>query len=115
LSAKGAVGLLIFAIGEERFGADASQVIRIEPAGAIAIRQSVLGRASKGGQALVFDGGAACAERSLAIDEVLELRQVPISQLRRKSFVLESADAAVGFWLDGERPVVLVDLRRATS
>lgn len=111
------VAVLLFTIGLHRYGADASQILRVDLPDAETHRESPLGRPERGQRALYFQagefpsvGGAECAERSLAIDEVLELRQVAVTELRRKTFVLASAKAALGFWLDGNQPVVLVDL-----
>ncbi len=114
--ALGEISLILFTVGGERYGADASQVLRVDRPRAETFRSSVLGTPKLGERALVFLSGReqeSCEERSLAIDSVLGLRQVTISELRQKTFVLASAKAALGFWLDGERPVVLVDLPAA--
>lgn len=96
------VELVLFTIGGIDYAADASQVVRIERSQRDAAVES-------GHRALIVrDSDGAC--HPLRCDAVHGLRTVPVASLRRLPAAIEVAEIAVGVWLDGERPVLLVDL-----
>lgn len=105
-----AVELVIFEVGESRYAADLTQVVRIDRKEADSTVGHPLGRPKDGHRALVFlskDG----EEHRLAIDALLGVRSVRLAELRRlPSAAQVSSNIPIGAWLDGERTVLLVDL-----
>ncbi|MBX5480403.1 MAG: Frizzy aggregation protein FrzB [Myxococcaceae bacterium] len=108
--APASVDVLFFRIGEARYGADASQVLRIDRAGFQAKWVEALGMPREGGRALVFHD-ARGEEAQLCVDEVVGVRPVSVHQLRRVPPAAGQPRGVIGFWLDeGQAPVVLIDL-----
>jgi chemotaxis signal transduction protein len=114
------VELLVFELGQERYAADASQVLRIGRPGAGGPRRAPF--SSPGARrAVVFRDPAADGqaenqgEGQLEVDVVLGVRHVPVSDLRRVPPVARASDFAIGFWLDGARPILLIDLPRTLA
>jgi chemotaxis signal transduction protein len=101
------VELLVFQLEQERCAADASQVLRID-------RPRAPSRPGAR-RALVFRGPAGQGEGQLEVDLVLGVRHVPVADLRRVPPAARASDFAIGFWLDGERPVLLIDLPRTLA
>ncbi|MFZ5468352.1 MAG: Frizzy aggregation protein FrzB [Myxococcota bacterium] len=95
------VDLLLFEVGGTVMGADASQVLRID---AVAPDK----KRAAGARALVFQ--AEDGERFVAVDEVREVKTVNVTDLRRMPEATGAPPYAIGVWLDGARPVPLVDL-----
>jgi chemotaxis signal transduction protein len=109
IAAAPQVDLLLFRIGASRFGADASQVIRIERAGFRARLVDALGMPDEGTRALVFQ--APSGEDQLCVDAVEGVRLVQVDDLRRVPPAACAAPGVLGLWLeDGRHPVVLLDL-----
>lgn len=108
------VELLLFELGGALFGADASQVLRIDRpvasagAGAGADLPSVLGPASSAGRALVFRTPQGYGQ--LKVDVVRGVRPVAVESLRRLPAPAATQPYAIGVWLDGDLPVLLIDL-----
>ncbi len=103
------VDLVVFEVAGIRYAADLGQVRRIdldEPTESIG---APLGPCAVGRRALVFSPDPA-VERRLAIDQVLGVTRVPLSALRRLPRAVNAARFTIGAWLDGEEPVLLVDL-----
>jgi chemotaxis signal transduction protein len=103
------VDILLFDIGRETFGADASQVTRIGPADGSALSPEELGPPAIGARALVFNAPAGTAGQ-LRVDSVRGVRSVPIDSLRRMPGPAGAPPYAIGIWLDGENTVLLIDL-----
>jgi len=101
------VEVLLFELDGARLGADASQVLRIERPGTPGLRLSPL-RSASPGRSLVFMAGE--AEAALEVDLVLGVRTVSARDLRRMPGVARAPGHALGFWLDGDQPVLLIDL-----
>lgn len=103
------IDLVIFDVAGIRYGADLGQVRRIdidEPT------QSVghpLGEPSTSGRTLVFDIGQG-RERRLGVDQVRGVFRVPLTSLRRMPPAVNAAPFSIGAWLDGDEPVLLIDL-----
>lgn len=114
MSAEAEVEVLFFRIGAEQLGADASQVLRIERPDVPGARRSPLGSATPK-RALVFRAGEGGGEGALEVDLVLGVRPVQARDLRRIPGAAHVAPHAIGFWLDGERPVLLIDLPRTLA
>jgi hypothetical protein len=110
----GDVEVLFFRVGADRLGADASQVLRIERPGVPGARRSPLGSHSPR-RALVVRSGEGEAEGALEVDLVLGVRAIPTRELRRVPAAARAAHHAIGFWLDGDRPVLLIDLPRTLA
>ncbi len=104
------VELLLFTVGETVFGAEASQVLRIDRVESTAPLRNALGALARqvGRRGLIFRD--ADREGQLVVDSVLGVRQVPIDTLRRLPKPAGSPQYALGLWLDGEKLVLLVDL-----
>ena len=102
------VDLLLFEVGGQLYGADASQVLRIERAGEQALAVPALGALARGGRALVVHTGA--GEGQLRVDEVQGVHPVQVDSLRRIPPVARVTPFTIGVWLDGEVPVFLIDL-----
>lgn len=107
------VEVLFFQIAGTRMGADASQVLRIEAPDASGdvpgARASPLGSAHPR-RALVFRAGD--GEGALGVDSVLGVQTIPQRDLRRVPRAARVAAHAIGFFLDGDRPILLIDLPR---
>ena len=105
-----AIELVIFEVGGSRYGADLTQVVRIdrkEPESSVG---QPLGPPDQGSRSLVFRGGDG-EEHRLAIDALLGVRSVRLAELRRLPQAAQvSSNIPIGAWLDGERTVLLVDL-----
>ena len=100
--------VLLFEIGGQRYGADASQVLRIDRPDGTAISVTALGRVAEVARALVFKTPE--GEGQLKVDRVFGIKQVQVSSLRRLPAAVASEPYAIGVWLDGQRPVLLIDL-----
>jgi chemotaxis signal transduction protein len=103
------VELLLFEIGPERYGVDASQVLRIDRSGPDALAHPQLGALTSGRRALVCKTSS--GEAKLRVDTVLGVQLVAPQTLRRPPRAAASRPYAIGFWLDGPKPVALIDLR----
>jgi hypothetical protein len=96
------VDLVLFKIRGVDYAADASQVVRIDRAprgAALEIDRRAL---------VVRDSDGACYP--IQCDAVPGLRTVPVAALRRLPAAIDASEIALGVWLDGDRPVLLVDL-----
>ncbi|HZA14945.1 MAG TPA: Frizzy aggregation protein FrzB [Myxococcaceae bacterium] len=108
-AAPGRVDVLFFRIGSARFGADASQVVRIERAGFHAELVDALGMPDEGNRALVFVTPS--GERQMCVDAVEGIRTVGVDDLRRVPAAAAAPRGVLGLWLEGgQHPVVLIDL-----
>jgi chemotaxis signal transduction protein len=108
-AAPARVDVLFFRIGPLRYGADASQVVRIERAGFQAELVDALGMPDEGNRALVFT--TASGERQMCVDAVEGIRSLGLEDLRRVPPAAAAPPGVLGVWLeDGHRPVVLLDL-----
>jgi hypothetical protein len=103
------VELLVFHVARRTFAADASLVRRVGRAGHASRLSDALGMPERGDRALVFVDEAG-QELEICIDEVVGIESVPVANLRRVPAAAGSPRGVLGFWLDGARPVVLVDL-----
>jgi chemotaxis signal transduction protein len=106
------VEVLLFEVGGSLFGADASQVLRIDrPVASAQEAQAapgVLGLARTAGRALVFRTPQGYGQ--LKVDAVMGVRPVPVDSLRRLPAAAATQAYAIGVWLDGDKPVLLIDL-----
>ena len=100
--------ILFFEVGAALYGADASQVLRIDRSLSEDIVLEVLGPLEHGRRALVFD--TEDGERHLKVDGVRGVRAVPANVLRRLPSVTGAPSYTIGLCLDAERPVLLIDL-----
>jgi hypothetical protein len=108
------VDLLLFEVAGVRFGADASQVVRIDRPLEERSVGAPLGVPHSGSRALVFQ--AADGElRRLDIDKVAGVKTVSIESLRRLPPPARVGEVPIGAWLDGEEAVLLVDLHSMAS
>lgn len=108
------VELLVFRVGDARFAADASQVLRVARASHLSRVSDALGMPAEGTRALVIaSGDGEGGEQALCIDSVEGFRSARVDHLRRLPLAAGRVDAVLGLWLEeGERPLVLVDLSR---
>ena len=111
MSTDAKVSLLLFRVGERRYGTDAAQVRRVERAGDGAGRLSALGSLEEGGRALVFEADG--KERKVAVDAVLGLKNASVASLRRMPASAGARPYAVGLWIEEGAPVLLLDLVKA--
>lgn len=102
------VDILFFDIGASTFGADASQVLRIDRALPDDLTLPELGLPHRGHRALVFDTPE--GESHLKVDAVHAVRTIPLSALRRMPPTAGAAPYAVGVCLQEDRAVLLIDL-----
>ncbi|WP_338866615.1 Frizzy aggregation protein FrzB [Myxococcus stipitatus] len=102
------VDILFFEVGGGVFGADASQVLRIDRSLPEDITLPELGRLHRGNRALVFDTPE--GEGHLKVDAVTGVRSIPVTQLRRMPPTAGAAPYAVGVCLEEARTVLLIDL-----
>lgn len=108
------VELILFEVGGERFAADATLVVRIDRPEESSVIREELGPLKRGGRALVFK--AAGGEGSLRVDGVQGVRTVDALTLRRLPLAASPPKScAMGVWLDGEKPVLLVDLHKTLT
>jgi hypothetical protein len=105
------VDLLLFEIGDQVFGTDASTVLRIDRPGPNARVLTDLGLLRFGSRALVFNSPQ--GEAQLTVDAIRPVERARVASLRRVPLAGAICPYAVGFWLDGDVPIVLVDLNRA--
>lgn len=103
------VDVLLFQVGAQIYGADASQVIRVDRANVQAIEESALGPLSEGRRALVF-ADAEGYEAQLRVDDVLGIAPANADTLRRMPAATAFTSFAPGIWLREQQPVVLIDL-----
>ncbi|MDX2015279.1 MAG: Frizzy aggregation protein FrzB [Myxococcaceae bacterium] len=103
------VDIVVFEIGGLRYGADMTQVRRIDRLEPDASVGAPLGKPFEGRRALVFcpDGDR---ELHLAIDTVLAVQSVPPDDLRRLPPAVGPSPFIIGAWLDRDAAVLLVDL-----
>lgn len=105
------VELIVFEIGQQRYAADATLVLRIDRPEEHTVTREELGALVKGSRALVFR--APGVEGSLRVDAVQGVKTVETAALRRLPAAAQLPNScAMGVWLDGEEPVLLVDLLR---
>jgi chemotaxis signal transduction protein len=90
------IEIILFAMKGVNYAADATQVVRIDRVGAE--ERALMVRSPEGD----------C--RPIRVEAVSGLRSVPVTSLRRLPIALETKDVAVGVWLNGETPVILLDL-----
>lgn len=109
-----AVDLVVFRVAGSRFAADLAQVRRVDVPEKAESVGAPLGEPHAGRRALVFEV-AEGRERRLAVDEVLGVTRAPVTSLRRMPLVARAAPFSIGAWLDGDEPVLLVDLQAMTS
>jgi chemotaxis signal transduction protein len=102
------IDILFFEIGGQVYGADASQVLRIDRAlpGDLALPE--LGELKSGARALVFDTSQ--GESHLKVDVVQGVRPIPLTDLRRLPRSVNAAPFTIGACLDEARLVLLIDL-----
>ena len=113
MSADENIELVVFELGGVRYGADLSQVVRLDfydPASSVG---APLGPPRQGKKALMIDAGDG-RDWCLAIDTLHGVRSVPVEQLRRLPAVAQGGVISIGAWLDGDQAVLLVDLRAMT-
>lgn len=108
------VDILLFEVGGLRFGADASQVVRIDRPVEEPSVGAPLGVPYVGNRALIFRAGGGELKR-LDIDKVSGLKTVPIESLRRLPPPARVGQIPIGMWLDGDDAVLLVDLASMAS
>jgi hypothetical protein len=105
------VDILIFEVNGVRFGADASQVVRIDrPIEEVSVGQP-LGAPKRGHRSLIFKIPTGDLRR-LDIDRVNGVQTIPIESLRRLPAPARVGPIPIGTWLDGDRAVLLVDLTK---
>lgn len=109
-----AVELVVFRVGGSRFAADLAQVRRVDVPEKAESVGAPLGEPLSGRRALVFDSVDG-PERRLTVDEVLGVTRAPVASLRRMPLAARAARYSIGAWLDGDEPVLLVDLQAMTS
>jgi hypothetical protein len=105
------VDLLVFEVGPLRYATDAARVLRIAALEEGAVRLDALGALKRAARALVVEVDG--AERQVAVDGVLGIKPVAIERLRRFPQMARAGAEALGVWLDGDAPVVLIDLEKA--
>jgi chemotaxis signal transduction protein len=108
------IDLVVFELAGIRYGADLSQVIRLDFFDEKSSVGQPLGAPSVGAKALMIDAGDG-REWCLAIDTLHGVRSVPVEQLRRLPQVARGGAISIGAWLDGEQAVLLVDLKAMTG
>ncbi|MEW5739720.1 MAG: Frizzy aggregation protein FrzB [Myxococcota bacterium] len=104
-----AVDVVLFEIAGVRYGADLTQVRRVDLDDPTESVGFPLGRPSDGRRALVFSGDEQ-TECRLAVDSVLGVLKIPVTQLRRMPRTVAAPSLSLGAWLDGRDTVLLVDL-----
>jgi chemotaxis signal transduction protein len=104
-----AVDVVLFEIAGVRYGADLTQVRRVDLDDPTESVGFPLGRPAVGRRALVF-GGEGHTECRLAVDAVLGVKKILVSELRRMPRTVAAPAMTLGAWLDGRGTVLLVDL-----
>lgn len=105
------VELIVFEVGPQRFAADATLVLRIDRPEETTVTRTELGPLTRGARSLVFR--APGIEGSLRVDAVQGVRTVDATTLRRlPAAASPQKSCAMGVWLDGDQPVLLVDLTK---
>ncbi|WP_370459038.1 Frizzy aggregation protein FrzB [Aggregicoccus sp. 17bor-14] len=114
------VDLLFFEVGNAVYGADASQVLRIDRALPDDFSVPELGVLRQGARALVFQLPE--GEGHLRVDAVRGVRPVPLNALRRMPPPAGAPPYAVGLCLDAAEdpaqdsaPVLLIDLAETVN
>ncbi len=102
------VDLLFFEVGPSLYGADASQVLRIDRAQRDDFTLPDLGALREGTRALVFQVPE--GEGHLRVDAVRGVRSVALTSLRRMPPPAAAPPYAVGLCLEEAQPVLLIDL-----
>jgi len=112
LAADDHVQLLLFEAGGSIYGADATQVLRIDRAqeGAATL-PGVAG--GSGSRTLVFRDGE--RESRVRVDSIRGVVSAPLSSLRRMPQAARAHPALIGFWLGSQGPTLLVDLRETAK
>lgn len=107
-AAEEVIQILLVGVGEEQYGVDATQVLRIDRAEGGAFAHPALGTLREGKRSLVFqtDNG----EAQLKVDAIIGVDSVPLSKLRRMPPAATRSPLAVGLYLSDARPIVLIDL-----
>jgi hypothetical protein len=105
----GHLNLVIFELGGTRFGADLTQVIRLDFYDVDCSVGTPLGAPSSGAKCLMIDAQDG-RDWCLAIDALLGVRSVPLEELRRLPALAHGGAISIGAWLDGKEAVLLVDL-----
>jgi chemotaxis signal transduction protein len=102
------VDVLFFEVGDQVYGVDASQVLRIERALPHDLSRAELGILSQGNRALVFLTSQ--GEVHLKVDGVHGVRPIPVADLRVLPPLVNAAHFMIGACLDQARLVLLIDL-----
>ena len=110
MNVESTVEIVLFRVGDTSYGADASQVVRVARPTERTQTCAGLGPLERGGRALVFRDPEGEEELELRIDEVKRILPVPVAQLRRVPPATGAPKGVIGFYLEQDRPVVLVDL-----
>ena len=107
------INLVIFDLGGVRYGADLSDVIKLDFYDPSCSVGAPLGSPRLGDRCLMIDaqdGKRWC----LAVDTLHGVRSVPVAQLRRLPAIAHGGEMSIGTWLDGDEAVLLVDLAAMT-
>ena len=102
------VDILFFEVGDQVYGVDAGQVLRIDRALANDPAVVELGELKRGNRALVFLTPQ--GESHLRVDGVQGVRPVLVTDLRRMPPAASAAAFTIGACLDQARLVLLIDL-----
>ncbi|MGQ0504427.1 MAG: Frizzy aggregation protein FrzB [Myxococcaceae bacterium] len=100
--------LLLFEVGDEVYGADATQVLRIDKPADDALTLVPLGELKRGSRALVFRTQS--GEGQLRVDRVRGVASAGPNTLRRLPPAARRLPCAIGVWLAEDRPILLLDL-----
>lgn len=110
MTAFESIDLVIFEIAGLRFGCDLGQVTRIDFDNKAPSVGTPLGMPASGRRSLVFRANTDSGEACLRIDSVLGVKRVPGDTLRRMPAAAHAPQSTLGAWLDGDVPVLLIDL-----
>lgn len=102
------VDVLFFEVGDQVYGVDAAQVLRIERALPQDLSRAELGILTHGNRALVFHTPQ--GEAHLKVDRVHGVRPIPVTDLRRLPPAVNAAAFTIGACLEQARLVLLIDL-----
>jgi chemotaxis signal transduction protein len=104
------VEVLLFRVGDRRYGADAHQVLGVgRSKHGDVFGLDGLGPLREGGRALLFEGEPGKAH-GLVVDVVEGVKRLPCNDLRRVPELAGVEPYTVGLWLDGSNVVFLIDL-----